>query len=220
MPGVELGYPGSREKCLLASIPMIGRSKDAMRIRKDRTLRDLLPGGFTSFARILHPPQEGSVRDVYEAYAKKRFEDDSGWSRRVLSRLPDSLLPNEGSAPEETLFAIVDNLDPEGEEGFLYAVWEGFGFWADNRPMSDKTAQIGPYRIFHSEEISFGPWPGSGAGGSTETTNAIIPRSGNWVVVSPIDCFETFVAAAPQSIVKLVSDKRLVASRVTLDYAT
>lgn len=217
MPGIELGYSGSREKDLLASIPMIGRSKDAMRIRKDRTLRDLLPGGFTSFARILHPPQDGTVKDVYEPYAKKRLEGDSRWNE-VLSRLPDSLLPNEGSAPKETLRAIVDHLRPEVEEGFLYAVWEGFGFWADTRPTNDHAAQMGPYRIFHSGEISFGPWPGAGIGGSTETTNAIVPRSGDWVVVTPIDCFETFVAAAPQSIVEIITDERLVASRVTLDY--
>lgn len=145
---------------------------------------------------------------------------DSKWSD-ILTRVPDTELANEGSAPLETLLVILDDLNAGSErDGFLYAVWEGFGFWVDAKSDNETSfTKFGPYHIFSSQYISFDPWPGSRSGHATEMANVIVPVSAAWAIVTPIDSFETYVSASKDMVTKIVTDARIEAVESFIDDA-
>lgn len=207
------------QEALLLSIPILGRAHDALSIQSNRTVRQLLPEDAPAIASVSHPPAAGPFRDLYIRCAAKGSPGDSpSWDDVDFSEIPDPQLPNEGTAPEDTLNAIVSHLETE-DEGFLYAVWRGYGFWNNVAQQDNPFTTFGPYYIFYSSCISFGPWPGVLDGTlSTETANVIVPLSGSWVIVTPVDCFETFVAAEPERVAGILSDERLVAKEVTLEF--
>ncbi|GAA5167819.1 hypothetical protein GCM10011366_24230 [Ornithinimicrobium tianjinense] len=161
MPGLRPARLSRQEEELLASVPMLGMAWDALRVQRTRTVRHLIPDGFPAIARVFHPPsEEGAFKDLYSAHSSVRFGRHSRWAD-IYHKVSESQLPNEGSAPVATLSAIVDHMRTEEESGFLYAVWEGFGFWDHQagRDEEPRRTSAGPFYIFQSE-ISFGPWPG------------------------------------------------------------
>ncbi|AXH97039.1 hypothetical protein DV701_13720 [Ornithinimicrobium avium] len=109
-----------------------------------------------------------------------------------MQQNPDSLsLPEDGSAPPRLLDLLKDHA-PDTREVFLYAIWEGFDMW----DAGFDAPKIGPYYIFESDGLTLGGWEGAPEGlESAQPANVIAPLDGTWLMATPIDSHETFVAS-------------------------
>jgi hypothetical protein len=123
-----------------------------------------VPTGFARVVRVLHPAGHGRTWADVARTAGKVMHPLVQWGSIAshfdgTGRSPD-VDPQEGSAPEDTLAAILEHCPAEGD--VIYGVWDGFGSWTAE---SDQRALMPgwggrSYRLFATEKGPFTSWPG------------------------------------------------------------
>ena len=199
------------------------------------TLRSLLPGGFSDYARIFHPAYLG------EEEQPVRWSTVASWTGRTVHPLmqferiaglsedpgamykdpPWGYLPKRGSITEAECRTLVDVLrDFTATPGACYfCLWDGYGnidtrlYEADSRiraPARDYLLFRGP--IDAAMAFLIGDWPFWG-----RSPNIWWPEDRAWCVATDIDLFDTFAGGSRECIEAVLGNPDLEALPTTLD---
>ena len=205
----------------------------------------LIPGGFESYARILHPVQERGG-----TLAPLRWRDVAAWSGVGLHAtiswlevaLPevipvteapwDSQGPREGSLSRADTIAVVEDLRRFTNGSCYFAVWAGYGggVWVHPPNAPDVTAPTAlsqspefelPYRDYLLYEgVLDGATCFAGVGEWFQSPNLWGPEDHSWCVASEIDLPWTYVAGPKDLIDTLLGDGRIEALATAPDDST
>lgn len=181
----------------------------------------VVPTGFARVVRVLHPAGDGrSWAEVAQANGRVVHPLVQWWSiaphADAGSGRSLDVDPEEGSAPEDTLAAILDHCPSDVD--LVHAVWDGFGAWADR----DFPFPLMPgwggrsYRLFVAARGAWTHWPGM-EGSWPQSANLIWPHDHSWCIATEIDWDSTLVACTDEVADALLADGRLETFDVGFD---
>ena len=181
----------------------------------------VIPVGFESYARVLHPPEqkgkrtpagtrwaELAVRRGATLRAETSWEDVAPQEGAEAS----SLEPSEGHLPEREAGVLVEVLErwSSSSDDCWFGVWEGYGALDPDRrwpgaarlhlPSRDYVLLRGPVR---AASRSFEPSP------IHQSANLWWPQDRSWFVATEIDYAWTYVGGPAGCIQELLDDQRL-----------
>ena len=175
------------------------------------------PPGFERVVRVLHPAGDGrrwaevaaasgsQVHPLVQWGSIAPHFDGSGRSGGVDSE--------EGSIPAKTLAAVLEHCP--AEEDVTYAVWAGFGGWADRREEHALLPGWGgrDYLLFRAPKAPIMTWPGWDPFWP-QSANLIWPVDNSWCITTEIDWDSTLIAGSREVTEAILDDERLEAFEV------
>jgi hypothetical protein len=193
----------------------------------------IVPEGFESYVRILHPAMErvpwdagppGRLRwrDVAESKGKI-FHPEVEWIRLVgeaAFERRDGPIPDNGRLPLDETAALADVLArfTATPERCWFCIWSGYGYIENAPPQWDPSLVQLPDReyMLHRGPIEAvttfvsEPWP-------YQSPNIWWPEDRGWVVASEIDLMGTYVAGSRACIEAILASDALEALETRAD---
>ena len=202
------------------------------------TLRSLLPGGFSDYARIFHPAYLG------EKEQPVRWSTVASWTGRTVHPLmqfrriaglnedpgvmyedpPWGSHPEVGSIPEaecRTLVEVLRDFSSTPEECY-FCLWEGYGN-IDTRLYKARSRIEAPgrdYLLFRGPidaVMAFLRRDGPFLGFWGHSPNIWWPEDRAWCVATDIDLYDTYVGGSRECIEAILSNPDLEALPTNLD---
>ena len=180
----------------------------------------VVPTGFEQVVRVLHPAGDTRTWAQVAAANDRQVHPLVQWGGIAphfdgTSRSGD-VDPEEGSVPAEALAAILEHCPTDDD--VTYAVWVGFGSWADRGDDHALLPGWGgrDYLLFEAPKAALTSWPGMDPAWP-QSANLIWPRERSWCIATEIDWDSTLVAG-PRAVTRAVlADERLEAFEVAYD---
>lgn len=187
----------------------------------------VIPGGFTAYARILHPAydirtrqevswREVAIRNGHTPHAQMQWQSIAASGSAHRPQEFDE--PATGHLPEIGARALVDILArfTDTPEDCRFAVWEGWGIIDRDRWSGAASLRL-PDRTYI---LLRGPIEAATRSISPpfrQSAGLWWPRDRAWCVVTEIDLMWTYVGGSVDCIEAILSDDRLESWPATLD---
>ncbi|MFJ6788077.1 hypothetical protein [Streptomyces angustmyceticus] len=184
----------------------------------DSGVHALLPSGFETYVRLLHPHEPAEGR--FEGWAE--VAQRSGRRLHPLARFtevagPEDEEPWQGSLPEHVLAALCAVLKTETTtpQQCLFGIWEGWGWLDDEGPRVRLSGRA--YALYE------GPVDAATALGDRsagvffpQAPNLWWPRDRAWCVATDVDLDSTYLGGSARLAERLAGDPRFEVFRVAL----
>jgi hypothetical protein len=189
----------------------------------------MIPTGFESYARLLHPPERTTDSDSLrlrwgEFAARKGFTVKPETLWEDIAPRDDSQAitspPSEGHLPAEEAGALVEVLEKctSSSQDCWFGVWEGYGALDPDRRWPGAARLHLPHRSYvllrgpaRAAIGSFEPPP------FRQSANLWWPQDRAWCVATEIDYAWTYVGGSAACTQELLADRRLEVISIRAD---
>ncbi|MGF7142789.1 hypothetical protein HNQ56_001207 [Anaerotaenia torta] len=189
----------------------------------------IIPRGFKSYARLLHPgyigngEREVSWSEVAEHFMRKPHAQMQ-W--HAITKSHHSGIssvgfkaPNTGSLPQNQAKVLVEILRKHTTtpQDCYFAIWDGWGFFVSDELQSEAAYLKLPHRGYYLVRGTIEIAAQSISSLSWQSASIWWPRDRAWCVATEVDLMWTYIGGKSMCIDEILRDKRLDTWSATLD---